>query len=272
MRALRLTTLGLRLLVLSACGGGSGGGGVRSDVHGISKSIWAVGSGLVLTNNSGGNVPVSSNSVVSIASGISAGTTYHVAVATQPANPWQTCTVANGSGTVGASNISNVTVSCVTNTYAVGGQVQGLAGSGLVISEQRWRELACTRAVVNDVYVHVRKKRLALQLRIRCSANQPQSDLRVPSACLWNCWRKRYHGSQCCVHDEFLYRGRHRIRTERSRPRPKPQRWLQLAGLRERRVHLPFDCPERRTVRRFRNCATDGRERVLRCGECCGDS
>ena len=48
----------------------------------------------------------------------------------------QTCTVANGSGTIGGADVTNVAVTCVTNTiprYTIGGTVSGLSGSGLVL-------------------------------------------------------------------------------------------------------------------------------------------
>jgi trimeric autotransporter adhesin len=39
--------------------------------------------------------------------------------------------VSNGSGTVGAANVTNVNVTCTTNSFTVGGTVSGLVGSGL---------------------------------------------------------------------------------------------------------------------------------------------
>ena len=42
----------------------------------------------------------------------------------------QTCSVANGSGTVGSANITNVAVTCsAVATYSVGGTVSGLSGT-----------------------------------------------------------------------------------------------------------------------------------------------
>ena len=122
-------------IILTACGGGDGGSSspptytVSATVSGLS------GSGLALTNNGGSNISVAGNGVVTIANGVSANTAYQVAVATQPSSPSQTCSVANGSGSVSA-NVSNIVVSCVTNSYTVGGNVSNLLGSGLVISNR----------------------------------------------------------------------------------------------------------------------------------------
>jgi N-acetylneuraminic acid mutarotase len=66
---------------------------------------------------------------------LSANTVYAVSVQTQPEA--QTCTVANGSGTVSFKNVS-VAVTCVAlppATYTLGGTINGLSGSGLVLSD-----------------------------------------------------------------------------------------------------------------------------------------
>lgn len=63
-----------------------------------------------------------------------AGSTYEVAVTRQPVEPWQTCAVARGNGTLGTSDVTDVQVTCITNRYAIGGSVAGLAGAqGLVL-------------------------------------------------------------------------------------------------------------------------------------------
>ncbi len=59
---------------------------------------------------------------------------YGVVIGTQPASPEQTCTIANSSGTIGSTNVTNIVVTCVVGTpttYTVGGTVSGLVGSGL---------------------------------------------------------------------------------------------------------------------------------------------
>jgi hypothetical protein len=65
---------------------------------------------------------------------VKAGFTYTISVGIQPTNPLQTCTVENGSGTVGSSSVTTAAVSCTNvTTYAVGGMVWGLLGSGLIL-------------------------------------------------------------------------------------------------------------------------------------------
>jgi len=54
---------------------------------------------------------------------------YKVEVKTQPEHPNQTCTVTNGSGTVEGADVTDVAVTCVTNTYSIGGTLSGLVGT-----------------------------------------------------------------------------------------------------------------------------------------------
>jgi uncharacterized repeat protein (TIGR01451 family) len=55
------------------------------------------------------------------------GTSYTVSVSTQPVG--QSCTVSNGSG-VAMANVTDIEVTCVTNSYTIGGTLFGLAAGG----------------------------------------------------------------------------------------------------------------------------------------------
>ncbi len=66
------------------------------------------------------NIPQS----FTFSSPISSGSSYSVTVGTQPRA--QTCSVNNGSGSNVTSNVSNITVSCSTNSYSIGGTLSGL--------------------------------------------------------------------------------------------------------------------------------------------------
>ncbi len=91
-----------------------------------------VGSGLVLQNGAGNDLPLAS-SATSYAFSVASGASYAITVKTQPTDPSQTCAVANGSGTVGSADVTGVDVVCTTNSYSVGGTITGYAGSGLVL-------------------------------------------------------------------------------------------------------------------------------------------
>lgn len=92
-----------------------------------------VGSGLVLQNNNRNDLAISSNGAFTFTDALSSGSSYVISVTSQPSSPRQTCTVSNGSGAVTNSNVSNISVTCVTNTYAVGGVALGLVGTGLIL-------------------------------------------------------------------------------------------------------------------------------------------
>ena len=58
--------------------------------------------------------------------------TYNIAVTTQPTG--LNCSVSNGAGTMPASNVTNVLVTCSDQTYTLGGTIAGLgSASGLVL-------------------------------------------------------------------------------------------------------------------------------------------
>jgi len=124
-------------LLIAACSGGGSSGGPPPPpppTYTVGGSVSGLqGTGLVLQDNLGNDLPVASSGNFVFTTAIAGGGAYSVTVKTQPTNVWQTCTVTNGSGTVAAANIAGVAVTCVTNTYSVGGAVSGLAGVGLVL-------------------------------------------------------------------------------------------------------------------------------------------
>jgi large repetitive protein len=68
------------------------------------------GAGLTLENN--GDAIGAGNGAFTFPEPVASGDTYNVTVRSQPILPPQTCSVANGAGTVGAANVTNVAVSC----------------------------------------------------------------------------------------------------------------------------------------------------------------
>jgi environmental stress-induced protein Ves len=93
------------------------------------------GTGLVLQDNGTSNLTIAAGATTfTFSTQIPSGGTYAVTVFTQPTNPTQTCTVANGSGTA-TGNVTNVAVTCSTTTYTIGGTISGLTGTGLVLQD-----------------------------------------------------------------------------------------------------------------------------------------
>ena len=91
------------------------------------------GSGLVLQKNGGDNLPIAADGPFTFATPLDDGSTYDVTVLAQPNNLSQTCSVTNGSGTLAGGNVTDIEVTCVTDTFTIGGSVSGLAGVGLVL-------------------------------------------------------------------------------------------------------------------------------------------
>ena len=78
-----------------------------------------VGSGLVLQQNGGDALAISADGDFTFATPLNDGASYAVTVSAQPGNPVQTCTVANGSGTVDGANVTDVAVTCTTDVVDV---------------------------------------------------------------------------------------------------------------------------------------------------------
>src|SRR5262245_11002318 len=106
----------------------------------VGGSITGLTGSVTLANNGGDSRTVSAAGAFTFATPVQSGAAYSVTVTSQPAN--QTCAVTSGSGTVASANITGVGVSCTTNTYAVGGTVTGLAGSGLTLQNNGGDSLA----------------------------------------------------------------------------------------------------------------------------------
>ena len=89
----------------------------------------ATGETLELTNGAE-ELSVSANGAFQFTQKVDQGAAYAVAVKTAPAG--KQCSVANGSGTMGGADVTNMTVACSATTYTVGGNLSGLATGGTV--------------------------------------------------------------------------------------------------------------------------------------------
>ena len=97
---------------------GSGGAVFRGATSSVSKtySIGGTVSGLsgtvVLQDNGGDDLSVSSNGAFTFATRLATGAAYKVTVKTNPSG--QSCSVSGGTGTVASANVTNVAVTCIT--------------------------------------------------------------------------------------------------------------------------------------------------------------
>ncbi len=129
IRSFLLALMGGAALALAGCGGG---GGVSTppppSTYRIAGTVAGLGAGsqLTLLNNGGDSTVVTANGNFQFGTGLLASAAYAVTVGTPP--PGQTCTVANGAGTVVSADVSSVAITCTNNpTHTVAAAVTGLA-------------------------------------------------------------------------------------------------------------------------------------------------
>jgi 6-phosphogluconolactonase len=139
----RAALLSLVAVLTEGCRSGGGDAAPAPATYTVGGSVTGLsGSGLVLQNNGGNNLPIGGPGTFSFSAPLSGGASYAVSVFTQPSNPTQTCVVsAGGSGTIATASITNVVIGCTTNTYAVSGNVTGLSGAGLVLQNNGANDL-----------------------------------------------------------------------------------------------------------------------------------
>ena len=116
-------------------GGTAGSYSVGGTVSGLSGTV-------VLQDNGGDDLSVTSNGSFAFGTPLAGGAGYGVTVKTNPSG--QSCTVSNGSGTVGSANVTDVAVSCSSvASYSVGGTVSGLSGT-VVLQDNGGDDLSVT--------------------------------------------------------------------------------------------------------------------------------
>lgn len=133
----------LASLSLSACGGSAGGAATGSGptsttpttTYTLGGSVSGLsGTGLMVQDNGSNNLSITANGPFTFESPVTSGESYDLTFFSQPSGPVQTCTATNGSGTA-TSNVTGIQIACVTVTFAIGGTVSGLSGTGLILQD-----------------------------------------------------------------------------------------------------------------------------------------
>ena len=121
---------------------------------GGSVSGLLTGNSVLLQNNLADDTSIGANGPFKFLSTILSGAAYAVTVSAQP--PGQHCTVANGSGTVAGSSISNISVACTPLSYAIGVNVLGRSNiAGLVLQDNGTDNLALTASGAYEFPTHL---------------------------------------------------------------------------------------------------------------------
>ncbi|MCG6150633.1 LamG-like jellyroll fold domain-containing protein [Leptospira bandrabouensis] len=77
----------------------------------------------VLQNNASDDLIIAGNGTFTFNTALPTGTNYAVTVLSGPQNPWQTCSVTGGNGTVSTTAITNIDISCSVNNYSMSGNI-----------------------------------------------------------------------------------------------------------------------------------------------------
>jgi hypothetical protein len=121
---------GLALLcavVLASCGGSGGGSMLLSgSITGLTKS------GLVLVNGSETVTPLAGDTAFQFPNLIAVNDSFNITIKTQPTGA--VCTIANNVNTANIYTVQQTVVTCNTNTWTLGGVVNGLKSTGLLLS------------------------------------------------------------------------------------------------------------------------------------------
>lgn len=105
--------------LLAACGGGGSSSAPAAApaappavvTHAVGGNVTGLTAGLVLQNNGSSDLKLMANGSYGFAAGLATGTSYNVTVRSNP--PFQRCTVVNGTGVMGTSEVVNIDVTCV---------------------------------------------------------------------------------------------------------------------------------------------------------------
>jgi hypothetical protein len=91
----------------------SGGDATAPVAYSVGGTVSGLSGTVVLQDNGGNDLSVGASGPFTFSTGLLSGAAYNVTVTGNP--PGQTCSVANGSGTVGTANVTNVVVACAAN-------------------------------------------------------------------------------------------------------------------------------------------------------------
>ena len=180
-----------------------------------------VGSGLVLRNNGGDDLTITANGPFRFLTPVKSGAPYSLAVAVQPSQPTQSCTIQSGFGVVGSGDVLDLVVTCMTNPVSIGGRVTGLVGTGLVLQNNGAGDLPVAAGATS--YSFTVPARRGLRHHRARAAHRAQPDLHARQLRRHHHQRRR-HQHRRHLHHRPAPRGRQRHRAHRRGPGAAQQR------------------------------------------------
>jgi hypothetical protein len=132
------------VVVLTACGG-SGSKATDFKIKATVTGLTEGNSVVLQVTDAGALATVAQNATVDLLYGPT-GAKYHVTVKTPPSNPPEICTISHGEGTILGADVTDVLVTCSTQSFQVSVSVTGLHGTGLAICDKQI-DLNCSSPV-----------------------------------------------------------------------------------------------------------------------------
>jgi hypothetical protein len=124
---MRCAALALCATTLAACGGGSGGSiPLSGAISGLNRA------GLVLENKGKEYVVPDSATTFQFTDLVANDSEFEILVKTNPTG--QVCTPSNNKGRANYYSYTQTIITCTTDLYTLGGTVNGLTGTGLVLA------------------------------------------------------------------------------------------------------------------------------------------
>lgn len=131
------------------------------------------GNQVILQNNAGDDLTLTADGDFTFNRVIIEGADYAVSVLTDPINPFQTCSVSNGSGTNIMADVTNVQVTCTTNQYNVGVTVTGLGGVSVVLQNNYGDDLTISSNAVLSNFATALDDLSAYAVTVLTNPNSP---------------------------------------------------------------------------------------------------
>jgi hypothetical protein len=113
-----------------------------NNTYTVGGTISGLSGSITLQNNNSDDLTLSLNGLFVFSTPIRYQSAYNVTILTQ--SNGQSCAVNNGTGNVGAANITSITIVCTTNSHLVGGSISGIISGTLLLQNNGGDNLSIT--------------------------------------------------------------------------------------------------------------------------------
>ncbi len=153
----------------------------------VSATVSGLTGTVVLQDNGVDNLSPTANGSYTFATKLSNSAAYLVTILTQPVG--QTCTVSNGSGTIAAADVTNVTVSCVTlptpsisGITVAGGNAVTSPSAGIISSVGTTNVSTSTSSIISATFSEIMNTSTANTSNVTLTCNGTQQTITVSTS------------------------------------------------------------------------------------------